>query len=51
MGNIRNVNRHFAAQYTQCPFCSIHFDVIGKVETMSRDREKVIRGVRLEVRL
>ena len=33
MGDVLNYNRHFAAQYTQCPFCSIKFDVLGSKET------------------
>ena len=27
MGDVLNPNRHYAAQYTQCPFCSLPFDV------------------------
>ena len=31
MGDVLNPNRHFAAQYTQCPFCSLPFDMVGIV--------------------
>ena len=27
MGDVLNYNRHYAAQYTQCPFCSMPFDI------------------------
>ena len=37
MGDVLNVNRHFAAQYTQCPFCSLPFDLVGKKETFDKD--------------
>jgi hypothetical protein len=36
MGDVLNVNRHFAAQYTQCPFCSLPFDLVGKKETFDQ---------------
>ena len=37
MGDVLNVNRHFAAQFTQCPFCSLPFDMVGKKETFDQD--------------
>ena len=37
MGDVLNVNRHFAAQYTQCPFCSLPYDLVGKKETFDKD--------------
>ena len=32
-----NLNRHFAPQYTLCPFCFIDFDVIGHLEEAKVD--------------
>jgi hypothetical protein len=37
MGDVLNVNRHFAAQYTQCPFCSMPFDIVGSKENFEFD--------------
>jgi hypothetical protein len=37
MGDVKNVNRHFASQSSQCPFCSLDFDVVGKKETFGQE--------------
>lgn len=42
-----NVNRHFAAQYTQCPFCSLPFDVVGSQESFNRDIKITFENVDL----
>lgn len=47
MGDVLNVNRHFAAQYTQCPFCSIPFDAIGRKETFENDVQILFENVKL----
>jgi hypothetical protein len=49
MGAVTNVNRHFAAQFTQCPFCSVDFDVLGKKETFEQDMKITLQTVRLDV--
>jgi hypothetical protein len=50
MGDVKNVNRHFAAQYSQCPFCNIDFDVLGKKESFDQDMKVALLSVRLDVR-
>ena len=47
MGDVLNVNRHFAAQYTQCPFCSLPFDFIGKKEHFNDDIKVLFNHVNL----
>jgi len=49
MGDVKNVNRHFAAQTTQCPFCVVDFDVVGKKETFSDDMKAVLEAAKLDV--
>lgn len=49
MGDVKNVNRHFAAQSTQCPFCAFDFDVVGKKETFDDDMKAVLEASGLDV--
>ena len=49
MGDVKNVNRHFASQTTQCPFCSVDFDVVGKKETFGEDMKAVLEASKLDV--
>ena len=37
-----NLDRHFAPQYSVCPFCRLHFDVIAKVENLNRDMNYIL---------
>ena len=50
MGYVKNVNRHFASQYSQCPFCGVDFDVLGKKETFDQDMKVALLSVKLDVR-
>ena len=50
MGYVKNVNRHFASQYSQCPFCAVDFDVLGKKETFDQDMKVALLSVKLDVR-
>ena len=47
MGDVLNVNRHFAAQFTQCPFCSLPFDMVGKKETFDQDIQVLFENLEL----
>lgn len=47
MGDVLNVNRHFAAQYTQCPFCSLPFDIVGSQESFNSDIKITFENVNL----
>ena len=47
MGDVLNVNRHFAAQYTQCPFCSLPYDLVGKKETFDKDIQILFENLEL----
>ena len=51
MGDVLNINRHFAAQFTQCPFCSLPFDLVGSKETFDQDIRNLFDGVNLTEKL
>ena len=51
MGDVLNVNRHFAAQFTQCPFCSLHFDQIGRKENFFEDIDLLFSQLHLKDKL
>ena len=44
-----NVNVHFVPQWSLCPFCTIDFDFVGKVEDFEAESNYVIQRLKLGV--
>ena len=45
----KSKNYFYSRQAWSCPFCSLNFDVIGRLETSDEDTKYILEALELEV--
>ena len=48
---VENINVHFRPLWASCPFCTINFDIIGKLENYEEDEKFIVQKLNLDIPL
>ena len=48
--SLRYLDTHFRPLSISCPFCSVEYDAVGKVEEFERDAKIILKELKIDVK-